>query len=135
MQTQREYLASKGLAIAGSRGRFSREGKAELERARGAGVEFSDSRMVITEVDEWINPDSLPATFPPLREYPVLRDLSVIQGYSPEGHLVSSGLCFKCARHVSRCPCSQGITASPIVDRWTKEHKKYGAPIDSPSQV
>jgi hypothetical protein len=129
MQTQREYLASKGLAIAGARGRFSREAKAELERVRAEGMEFSDSRVVTAEVDT-VNPDSNPVTFPPLREYPVQRDLKAIQGYTAEGHLVSSGLCFRCTQHVSRCPCRAGITASPIVVRWTKKHKKYGAPID-----
>jgi hypothetical protein len=43
MQTAREYLFGKGLAKAPTgRGRFSREAHAELEKARKAGIQFSD---------------------------------------------------------------------------------------------
>lgn len=38
----REYLASKGLAIAGARGKFSNAAKVELDRAMAAGTKFSD---------------------------------------------------------------------------------------------
>ena len=41
MATEREYLVSKGLAKP-SRGRFSGEAKAELERARAAGMVFDE---------------------------------------------------------------------------------------------
>lgn len=41
MQTRREYLVEKGLAKEG-RGKFSTEAKAELDRARAAGIKFSD---------------------------------------------------------------------------------------------
>lgn len=42
MQTRREYLADKGLAIAGARGKFSNAAKEELARAMAAGIKFSD---------------------------------------------------------------------------------------------
>lgn len=42
MTTAREYLASKGLAIAGARGKFSNAAKAELDRVLGEGMKFSD---------------------------------------------------------------------------------------------
>lgn len=38
----RDYLASKGLAIAGARGKFSNAAKAELDRVMGEGMKFSD---------------------------------------------------------------------------------------------
>lgn len=38
----RDYLATKGLAIAGARGRFSREALAELRRATAEGMHFID---------------------------------------------------------------------------------------------
>lgn len=40
--TRRDYLASKGLAIAGARGKFSNAGKEELVRAYAAGMTFLD---------------------------------------------------------------------------------------------
>lgn len=43
MQTRREYLASKGLAIAGARGKFSNAAKEELARVEAAGMKFADS--------------------------------------------------------------------------------------------
>jgi hypothetical protein len=128
MKTQREYLASKGLAIAGARGRFSKEAKAELERVLADGMQFSDGKAAALDITTL-------AVYPKLREYPVLRDLNRIHGYTVEGALVSSDICFKCAMHVSRCACSNGITASKIVSRWSKKHKKYGAPIDPPEEV
>lgn len=42
MKTAREYLAGKGLAIAGARGKFSKAAHAELDRALSAGMKFSD---------------------------------------------------------------------------------------------
>lgn len=42
MQTRRDYLASKGLAIAGARGKFSNAAKEELTRAYASGMTFSD---------------------------------------------------------------------------------------------
>lgn len=46
MQTRREYLADKGLAIAGARGKFSNAAKEELTRALAAGMTFSDDVSV-----------------------------------------------------------------------------------------
>lgn len=54
MQTRREYLADKGLAIAGARGKFSNAGKVALVEAEKAGVKFSDGApvpRVMREVD------------------------------------------------------------------------------------
>lgn len=42
MQTARERLAGLGLAIAGSRGKFSNAGKAQLAADLAAGMTFSD---------------------------------------------------------------------------------------------
>lgn len=42
MQTRREYAASLGLAIAGARGRLSREANAAIEDAINSGIKFSD---------------------------------------------------------------------------------------------
>jgi hypothetical protein len=132
MPSKREYLISKGLAQPG-RGRFSREATAELERARQAGVVFSDERAGSAQAD----PESsvpLPAGWTPpapVKNYPVLRDLKSMIGYTAEGARVESGICFKCGMHVSRCPCRSGITSSKITARWDPECEKYGKPIDS----
>lgn len=42
MTTARDYLAGKGLAIAGARGKFSNAAKEELARSLAAGMTFSD---------------------------------------------------------------------------------------------
>lgn len=42
MQTKREWLAERGLAIAGSRGKFSTKAHEALEKARKEGVRWSD---------------------------------------------------------------------------------------------
>lgn len=42
MKTRREYLAEKGLAIAGARGKFSNAAKQELARAEAAGMRFKE---------------------------------------------------------------------------------------------
>lgn len=42
MKTRREYLAERGLAIAGARGKFSNAAKAELARAEAAGMKFKE---------------------------------------------------------------------------------------------
>lgn len=46
MQTRRDYLASKGLAIAGARGKFSNAAKEELTKALASGMTFSDDVTV-----------------------------------------------------------------------------------------
>ncbi len=43
MQTKRDYLVSLGLALPGTRGRFSREGNAALAKALSDGMSFTDS--------------------------------------------------------------------------------------------
>lgn len=43
MQTKREYAASLGLAVAGARGRLSREAHAAIEKAISEGMTFSDA--------------------------------------------------------------------------------------------
>lgn len=43
MQTKRDWLASKGLAIAGARGKFSNAAKEALAKAELEGMKFSDS--------------------------------------------------------------------------------------------
>jgi hypothetical protein len=131
MPTKREYLISKDLARPG-RGRFSREAVAELERARQSGMTFDDEGGAGSADAE--PAPSLPeySPPPPIKNYPVLRDLQYVEGYTEEGHKVQSGVCFKCGLHVSRCPCSAGITASKITARWDPEFEKYGKPIDTP---
>lgn len=134
MQTQREYLSGLNppLAKPGSRGRFSLAAQSALADARAQGTVFADGKGVVVSTgdDPFPNTDLVPRVYPKLRERPVVRDIKAIQGYTPEGHLVSSGICFKCASHVSRCNCRLGIAASPIVARWTDDHAQYGAPID-----
>lgn len=46
MQTKREYAASLGLAVAGARGRLSREAHAAITEAESNGLIFSDASPV-----------------------------------------------------------------------------------------
>lgn len=46
MQTKREYLAGKGLAIAGARGRLSAEAHKAIDLAHSQGVKFSDDNPI-----------------------------------------------------------------------------------------
>lgn len=49
MQTKREYAASLGLAVAGARGRLSREAHAAIEKAISEGMTFSDGKPVVAK--------------------------------------------------------------------------------------
>lgn len=139
MQTERDYLASltPPLAIAGARGRFSKAAKAELVRARAAGVVFAEK---VTPASSHNDSDALgsiqrdtPVVYPPLKSPPKVRDISDVKGYTVEGFLVASGVCMKCCYNVKRCPCKAGITPSSIVVRWHEDSEEYG--IDLPLLV
>jgi hypothetical protein len=131
MPTRREYLSglTPPLAKAKSRGRLSKVAVAEIARAKESGMTFSDDKEGSSSEDPSTPP--MPIVYPKVKSYPQVRKIKAVTGYTPEGALVSSGICFRCAMHVSRCPCAAGITASPIVARWSKESERYGAPIDS----
>lgn len=53
MQTKREYAASLGLAVAGARGRLSREAHAAIEKAISEGKTFSDAVKVAPTPKEY----------------------------------------------------------------------------------
>jgi hypothetical protein len=138
MPTRREYLAGLNppLAKANSRGRLSKAALAEVARAKASGVTFSDEDgggssepSPSPRIDE--PKPSGPVAI--VRPDPIRRTIKHVEGYTPEGAKVQSGICFKCSAHVSRCACKAGIKASPIVARWSKESEQYGAPIDRPS--
>lgn len=133
MPTKRDYLVSKGLAKP-SRGRFSREAVAELERARQSGMVFDDDEAKGAGSDE--EPASLPETpYVPTRipDKPILRNIKMVTGYTVEGHLVEQGQCVRCSEHVARCSCSGGIHPSRIIARWSDESAPYG--IDLAAQA
>jgi hypothetical protein len=46
MQTKREYAASLGLAVAGARGRLSREAHAAIDKAISEGMTFADPVII-----------------------------------------------------------------------------------------
>lgn len=132
MPTRREYLSGLNppLAKAGTRGRLSKAALAEIARAKAGGMVFSDEDGGGSEEP---SPSPSPEPTGPVavrRPDPILRKIDHVTGFTPEGTLVQSGVCFKCSAHVSRCACQAGIKASPIVSEWSKESKKYGAPID-----
>lgn len=128
MPTRREYLSSLNppLAKAKSRGRLSKAALAEVERARSSGITFSDEKEAGSLEGEPASPPVAP--WPPR---PVVRNIKNVSGYTKEGTLVRSDICFRCASHVSRCHCGIGIKASPILTRWDKDSLQYGAPIDA----
>jgi hypothetical protein len=131
MPTRREYLAGLNppLAIPGARGRLSRAAHAALAKARESGMTFSDESAAGPSGPA-VSPVA-PIEYKPFPPQPVLRDIRNVSGYTPEGALVRSDICFKCSRHVKRCACPRGIQASPIVARWSEESEQYGAPIDA----
>lgn len=135
MPTRREYLAGLNppLAKANSRGRLSKAALAEVARAKASGVTFSDEDgggssepSPSPRIEQPTGPVAI------MRPDPIRRKIKFVEGFTPEGAKVQSGICFKCSAHVSRCNCSAGIKASPIVAKWSKESEQYGAPIDSP---
>jgi hypothetical protein len=137
MQTERDYLASLDppLAIAGARGRFSTAAKAELVRARAAGMIFREkgtpaSTHTDSDASDSIQRD-LPVVYAPIKSPPIVRDIGSMKGYTVEGFLVETGVCMKCCQHVNRCPCKAGIAPSSITVRWHKDSKEYG--IDLPA--
>ena len=132
MPTRREYLSGLNppLAKAGTRGRLSKAALAEIARAKKSGMVFSDEDGGGSEEP---SPSLTPEPTGPVairRPDPVLRKIKNVTGYTPEGTLVRSDICFKCSAHVSRCACRAGIKASPIVARWDPVSEEYGAPID-----
>jgi len=135
-QTERDYLASLNppLAIAGARGRFSKAAKAELVRARAAGMTFAEKGPVVSNSDGEIPRQSYePVVYPKIKSPPIVRDIKSVKGYTQEGFLVETGNCMKCLNHVSRCPCKAGIYPSSIVVRWHEDSEQYG--IDLPVLV
>lgn len=134
MATKREYAISKGLAKP-TRGRLSREAKAEIERARAQGMTFDDDPGV--ELDDSADAELIranqPVVYAPLVSPPIIRDIDSIQGFTEEGFKVSSPYCSKCAYHVSRCPCRGGIHPTAVTVRWDDDSKKHGQPLESPS--
>jgi hypothetical protein len=135
MPTRREYLAGLNppLAKPGTRGRLSKAALAEIQRAKASGMTFSDE-------DGGGSSEPTPSPQPEptgpvtrIKPDPIRRKIKFVEGFTPEGAKVQSGICFKCSAHVSRCSCAAGIKASPIVVRWSKESAKYGAPLDATS--
>jgi len=57
--TKREYAASLGLAIAGARGRMSREANAAIDKARSEGTVFSDDGPVVVKAPKASKPASV----------------------------------------------------------------------------
>ena len=47
MQTKREYAASLGLAVAGARGRLSREAHAAIDKAIAEGMQFAEPQVTV----------------------------------------------------------------------------------------
>lgn len=130
MPTRREYLVSKNLAEPG-RGRFSREAVAELERARQSGIIFSDEKESGSASADPAPSQPEGWTARPIKNYPKIRDIDSIKGYSPEGYLISTGTCYRCYNHVSRCPCSAGITPSSSVVSWHQDSKAFGIDLSA----
>lgn len=64
MQTRREYLADKGLAIAGARGKFSNAAKEELARAYASGMTFSDDEAKVKPAKATGAPKPAPVPVP-----------------------------------------------------------------------
>jgi hypothetical protein len=136
MQTEREYLASltPPLAISGARGRFSKAAKAELVRARAAGMVFQEkvtTASTHTDSDASVSiPRDTPVVYPPIKSKPKIRKIKNVKGRTKEGYLVSSDVCFKCCEHVQRCDCKAGIYPSSIVEYWEPDSSEFG--IDLP---
>jgi NAD-dependent dihydropyrimidine dehydrogenase PreA subunit len=131
MTTARDYLASKGLAIAGARGKFSHAAKAELTRALNEGVTFEDwdgngrvkavaanprvrnePRTITIDGEVFIEPEPAPRT--PIPPAPIRREETIIQVIDRFGIKVNLDHCHQCGRCVQKCACRVG----PTVGAW-----------------
>jgi hypothetical protein len=113
MQTKREYAASLGLAVAGARGRLSREAHAAISKAEADGMTFSDAKPTV----------NTPRAAKPVSEKPVIRDTGIIgevirfhdldaqfTGKDSHGktHTVNARqVCRLSGFSITSCPCGQ----------------------------
>lgn len=132
MTTARDYLATKGLAIAGARGKFSHAAKAELTRALNEGVTFEDwnhngrvkavsanprvhnKEVKTITIDGEVFVEPAPAPRTPIPPAPVRRDETMIQVIDQFGIKINIDHCTVCTRSVRKCACRKG----PQVGAW-----------------
>lgn len=118
MTTQREYLISLGLAKP-TRGKFSREGHAALDKARSEGMTFSDDHRAspvkreasAPAVDRSRMEDGRPSVEPggnwtPEPPQTRVRLISAMYCEDDRGMTIQFMTCRKCAYHVSLCRCA-----------------------------
>jgi hypothetical protein len=100
---KREWLASKGLAQAGSRGRFSRE--AEAAWANHQGPQDIEGQITIEEAIEAELPrDGFTLAKLPENK-PVIRKEDLAYSISDRGTIIAHGQCGKCKERINKCDC------------------------------
>ncbi len=112
---KRTYLVSKGLAKANARGRFSREGTAEIKQMQATGFVFDEvlkvATSVVVEVEQEVK----------------LRDLGEeLLGFTQGGWSIGFSNCRACGKNINVCPCVDGIVAPAIIE---------SLPNDSPARI
>lgn len=112
--TKRDFLASHGLAKAGTRGRFSTKAVEFLEQAIAAGVTFEEPvkaapKVSKAEVKAADKPETVAEataskwTAPTVSLQTIVRPQKTHYGLSPEGFIVGWDICSDCGMGVQYC--------------------------------
>lgn len=109
MINKREWLASKGLANAGGRGRFSKEAEAAWKEHLGE----TATQVEVDEILSLLEPDNPYAHLPrdgfhlaeePI-DKPVIRKENLAYTIDDRGTIIGHGACGKCHERINKCDC------------------------------
>lgn len=106
---KREWLASQGLAQAGSRGRFSKEAEAAWRDHQGVTADQEDSDVITSLIDADNPYAHLPRDgFHLAKEpesKPVIRKEDLAYSIDDRGTIIAHGDCHGCRERINRCDC------------------------------
>ena len=109
MINKREWLASKGLANAGGRGRFSKEAEAAWKEHLGD----TATQVEVDEILSLLEPDNPYAHLPrdgfhlaeEPKNKPVIRKENLAYTIDDRGRIIAHGDCHGCRVRINRCDC------------------------------
>jgi hypothetical protein len=110
---EREWLVQQGLAIAGARGRFSREAKAALAKARADGINIESLTYTPTEVTPVKHKSATIAKSVVQRTETVAWALDKATKTGTTDLVIAISSCSGCNKSISRC-----THAVPLLPSW-----------------